>query len=204
MLELKLNNRPESMHQQDTTAQSAGAKPLDPETLDFLCQIFGLVREGNSERLAGLIERGMPVNFRNEKGDSLIMLASYHGHLETARLLLAAGADPNVANDQGQTPLAGVAYKGYLEIARLLLAHGAAVDGNSPDGKTPLMMAAMFNRVDLLQLLIDHGARVDAVDSRGMTAHSLAAKMHAQQTAAALAAHAQLPAGGYDLGGTIT
>ncbi|WP_426113417.1 ankyrin repeat domain-containing protein [Massilia sp. PWRC2] len=187
-----------------STATDGEPAPMDAATLDVIRQIFALVRAGDAARLDGLIDKGMPVNFRNEKGDSLIMLASYHGHLDTVRVLLQAGADANVANDQGQTPLAGVAYKGYLEIARLLLTHGAAVDGNSPDGKTPLMMAAMFNRVDLLQLLIDHGARVDAVDSRGMTAHSLAAKMHAQQTAAALAAHAQLPAGGYDLGGAIT
>ncbi|WP_332878504.1 ankyrin repeat domain-containing protein [Massilia sp. S19_KUP03_FR1] len=172
------------MSQQHTAAAASGGKPMDPDTLDFLRQIFGLVREGDSDRLAGLIERGMPVNFRNEKGDSLIMLASYHGHLETSRLLLAAGADPNVANDQGQTPLAGVAYKGYDAIAALLLAHGASVEGNSPDGKTPFMMAAMFNRVTILAMLSEHGARRDAVDSRGMTAASLAETMGAKDAAA--------------------
>jgi ankyrin repeat protein len=187
MLDTNLHNRRDTMQQQDTAPQAAGAKPMDADTLDFLRQIFGLVREGDSERLAGLIERGMPVNFRNEKGDSLIMLASYHGHLETARLLLAAGADPNVANDQGQTPLAGVAYKGYDAIAALLLAHGASVEGNSPDGKTPFMMAAMFNRVAILAMLSEHGARRDAVDSRGMTAMSLATTMGAHDAAAWLA-----------------
>jgi hypothetical protein len=166
-------------------------KTMDPETIDFLRQIFGLVREGDTERLAGLIERGMPVNFRNEKGDSLIMLATYHGRLETSKLLLEAGADANVANDQGQTPLAGVAYKGYDDIAALLLKHGASVEGNSPDGKTPFMMAAMFNRVGILKMLSDHGARHDAVDSRGMTATSLAAMMGAKDALAWLEAGAQ-------------
>lgn len=172
---------------------SGSGKPMDSETLDFLRQIFGLVRDGDTERLGGLIARGMPVNFRNEKGDSLIMLASYHGHVETVRLLLEAGADANVANDQGQTPLAGVAYKGYEEIAALLLQHGASVDGNSPDGKTPFMMAAMFNRVPILQLLSEHGARRDAVDSRGMTAVSLAETMGAKDAAAWLASTQATP-----------
>ena len=169
----------ESATQAPAPVTSSG-KAMDPETLDFLRQVFGLVRDGDTARLAGLIERGMPVNFRNEKGDSLIMLASYHGRLETSKLLLEAGADANVANDQGQTPLAGVAYKGYDEIAALLLKHGASVEGNSPDGKTPFMMAAMFNRVGIMQMLSDHGARRDAVDSRGMTASSLAATMGAK------------------------
>jgi ankyrin repeat protein len=190
MLDTNNHIRRDTMHNQEmetaapTAPAAASGNMMDPETLDFLRQIFGLVREGDSERLAGLIERGMPVNFRNEKGDSLIMLASYHGHLETVRLLLEAGADANVANDQGQTPLAGVAYKGYEEIAKVLLQHGASVEGNSPDGKTPFMMAAMYNRVAILQLLSEHGARRDAVDSRGMTAVSLAATMGAKDAAA--------------------
>ena len=94
---------------------------MDAETLEFIQGLFALVREGDTQQLGAMVTQGVPVNFRNEKGDSLIMLASYHGHLETSRLLLEAGADANVPNDQGQTPLAGVAYKGYLDIAELLL-----------------------------------------------------------------------------------
>lgn len=159
---------------------------MDAETLDFIRSVFALVRAGDAEQLGPMVAKGLPVNFRNEKGDSLIMLASYYGHLDTARILLEAGADPDVVNDQGQTPLAGVAYKGHFDIAALLLRHGAKVDGASPDGKTPLMMAAMFNRTAIIDLLLQHGAAKDAVDSRGMTALSLAQTMGAQE------AHAHL------------
>ena len=77
------------MHEQSPdTASATERAPMDADTLDFLRQVFNLVREGDSERLAGLIDKGMPVNFRNEKGDSLIMLASYHGRLDTVRVLL--------------------------------------------------------------------------------------------------------------------
>ena len=170
------------------TKPTTQEKPaMDAETLGFIRSVFALVRAGDVDSLGPMVAKGLPVNFRNDKGDSLIMLASYHGHLKTARILLAAGADPNVANDQGQTPLAGVAYKGYLELAQLLLAHGAAVEGASPDGKTPLMMAAMFNRPAIVELCLAHGADLHAVDSRGMTALSLAQTMGAQDTHAQLA-----------------
>lgn len=181
-------NDEEDMQTESGTGAPAARPAMDQETLDFIRGVFGLVRAGDSERMGTMIAKGMPVNFRNEKGDSLIMLACYHGHLETARLLLDAGADPNVANDQGQTPLAGVAYKGFTDIAELLLAHGALVEGASPDGKTPLMMAAMFNRPAILELLLAHGASADAVDSRGMTALSLARSMGAADTQAKLEA----------------
>jgi ankyrin repeat protein len=159
---------------------------MDQETLDFIRSVFGLVRAGDAASLRAMVEKGLPVNFRNEKGDSLIMLASYHGHLETAQILLEAGADPDVANDQGQTPLAGAAYKGFVEIAELLLKHGANVEGASPDGKTPLMMASMFNRPTVVDLFLRHGAAIDAVDSRGMTAMALAQTMGAADTLAQL------------------
>jgi ankyrin repeat protein len=71
--------------------------------------------------------------------DSLLMLASYHGHLATSRALLARGADPALANDRGQTPLAGAAFKSDVAMASLLLDHGAAVGGAGPDGRTLLL-----------------------------------------------------------------
>ena len=88
---------------------------MDADTLAFIQGLFALVREGDTQQLGAMVAQGVPVNFRNEKGDSLIMLAAYHGHLETSRLLLEAGADANVANDQGQTPLASVASLGQTD-----------------------------------------------------------------------------------------
>ena len=54
---------------------------MDAETLAFIQSLFALVREGDTQQLGPMVAQGVPVNFRNEKGDSLIMLASYHGHL---------------------------------------------------------------------------------------------------------------------------
>lgn len=165
---------------------SVAAKAMDAETLQFIQGVFELVRAGDADRLQGLVDKGMPANFRNQKGDSLIMLAAYHGHLDTARVLLKAGADPQVQNDMGQTPLAGAAYKGNLPMAQLLLEHGAHVEGISPDGKTAAMFAAMFNRTEILELLLERGADMSARDSRGMGLLDLAKHMGAANTAALL------------------
>ena len=80
---------------------------LDMETQEFVHQLFDLARQGNSQRLEQLLQQGLPPNLRNHKGDSLLMLASYHGHADTVRLLLAYKADPDLRNLAGQTPLAG-------------------------------------------------------------------------------------------------
>jgi uncharacterized protein len=160
--------------------------PLDEETLAFAQRVFDHARAGRDAELAELLAMGLPANLRDHKGDSLLMLASYHGHPDAARRLLEHGADPELANDRGQTPLAGAAFKGDAAMARLLLEKGAAVDGSGPDGKTALMIAAMFDRMEIIDLLLAAGADPQAQDVTGLTAADAAQKMGAQNAWARL------------------
>lgn len=160
----------------------------EQDVLDFAHRMFDLARTGDAEALRPMLERGLPPNMTNHKGDTLVMLASYHGQIEATRLLLEKGADPNRFNDMAQTPLAGAAFKGNLPMAELLMAHGADVNLAPPGGKPPLMFAAMFNRCEILDLLIQRGADPHAVSSDGKTAQALAEAMGAAGTAAQLAA----------------
>ena len=109
---------------------------LDDQTLQLAREVFQRVRAGDLAALQPLLDRGLPPNLRNEQGDSLLMLAAYHGHAPLVAALLRAGADPSLANDRGQTPMAGAAYKGFLDVVRALLDGGAPVDGHGPDGRT--------------------------------------------------------------------
>ena len=150
------------------------------EAAEFGDSIFQLVRAGDAARLLPLLERGVPPGLSNDRGDSLLLVASYHGHHDVAQALLDHGADPDTPNALGQTPLEGATFKGDAEMVDLLLQHGALVDVPASEGKTALMVAAMFDRVDVLDLLLDHGADPLARDVQGMTARDLAARMGAQ------------------------
>jgi uncharacterized protein len=161
-------------------------EPIDPQLIELAHEVFELARRGDAAMLATVIDKGVPPTLRNEKGDSLVMLASYHGHEDAVRTLLERGADPNVRNNNGQTPLAGAAFKGFMPIIEILLDHGADVEGASPDGRTALMVAAMFNRTDIVDLLIARGANPQARDAGGNSAADAAARMGAADTAAQL------------------
>ena len=165
-----------------------GKKPpaFDDDTAAFAGRMFDHARSGQTEELAQAVATGLPPNLRNDKGDTLVMLASYHGHADTVRRLLAAGADPSISNDRGQTPLAGACFKGDADVVCALLDGGAAVDGHGGDGRTPLMTAAMFNRMDVLELLLDRGADPSLCDARGMLAEDLAKEMNAPDTSVRL------------------
>ncbi|MDJ0387047.1 ankyrin repeat domain-containing protein [Roseomonas sp. E05] len=161
---------------------------MDEELIAFAGRVFQCARGGDAAMLEDLLRQGLPPNLRNDKGDTLVMLAAYHGHGEAVRVLLEHGADPDSLNDRGQTPLAAAAFKGAGEVVALLLKHGAAVDGCGPDGRTPLMLAAMFNRVEILQQLLAAGADPAARDAAGHTARAAAETMGAADTPALLPA----------------
>jgi ankyrin repeat protein len=172
---------------EELTAGKPGLPEMDHETLELVRELFQLVRAGDTERLANLLQMGLPANLRDGQGNSLLMLASYHGHHELTRILLEHGGDPELANDRGQVPLAGAAFKGDIAMARLLIAHGADLNSRSPDGKTPLMFAAMFDRIEIIDLLLAHGADPSSRTDDGMTAQNLAQVMGAGAAAAHLA-----------------
>jgi ankyrin repeat protein len=161
---------------------------IDPQLLEVAQQVFDLARAGDAAMLAAVIEKGVPPNLRNDKGDSLLMLASYHGHVDAVRTLLERGADPDLRNNNGQTPLAGAAFKGFDAVVETLLSHGADVEGASPDGRTALMVAAMFNRTAIMDMLIAHGANRNARDASGTSALDAAGRMGAADAQARLKA----------------
>lgn len=170
---------------------SADRPALDDETLAFAARVFQYARMGHAEELAELFGQGLPANLRNDKGDSLLMLAAYNGQAAAARVILEAGGNPELANDRGQTPLAGAAFKGDADIVRLLLEHGAQVDGAQVDGagdgtRTALMVAAMFDRTEIVALLLAHGADPARRDATGMSAADMARQMGAKDTPAQL------------------
>lgn len=121
----------------------------DPEVVELATKIFDLARQGQTETLAAYVDAGVPANLTNDRGDSLVMLAAYHGHAGTVRALLARGADADRVNDRGQTPLAGAVFKGEEEVIRVLLEGGADPSAGVPSA---VDTARMFGRTELLEL----------------------------------------------------
>lgn len=116
-------------------------------------------RHGETDDLSRMIDAGMPVELRDEKGNSLLMLAAYNQNPDTTRMLLKRGANPDARNDRGQTPLGGVAFKGYVDLIELLLEHGADINADNGGGKTPMLFAAMFGRFKALRFLKRRGGK---------------------------------------------
>ncbi|WP_160664258.1 ankyrin repeat domain-containing protein [Pseudarthrobacter sp. ATCC 49987] len=127
-----------------------GSTAPDEETLALAHRLLDAARQGDSAMLGSYLTAGVPATLTNAAGDSLLMLAAYHGHADTVRLILANGGDANTANDRGQTPLAGAVFKGYTDVSQVLLDAGADPDAGTPSARAA---ARMFDRKDILALL---------------------------------------------------
>ncbi|MFI6427368.1 ankyrin repeat domain-containing protein [Promicromonospora sp. NPDC050880] len=124
----------ESADQQSTG--DGGGTRLEPE------QIFDLARQG-ADVLLDLVDAGLPADLADEAGNTLLMLAAYHGHAGLTAGLAERGADVNRLNGRNQSPLAGAVFKGAGEVVQALVDHGADLDAGTPSARAT---AQMFGR----------------------------------------------------------
>jgi ankyrin repeat protein len=118
------------------------------ELVELAHQMFDLAREGEAGQLAAYVEAGVPVDLTDAAGNTLLMLAAYHGHAETLRMLVEHGAQVDRANDRGQTPLAGAVFKGEQAVVEALLLAGADPDAGTPTARDT---ATMFGQTYLFE-----------------------------------------------------
>ena len=123
------------VNQQDTNDPEGGTR-LEPQ------QIFDLARQG-ADVLLDLVDAGLPVDLADEAGNTLLMLAAYHGHVDLTAGLAERGADVNRLNGKNQAPLAGAIFKDEADVIRVLIEHGADPDAGTPSARAT---AQMFGR----------------------------------------------------------
>ena len=111
--------------------------------------MFDWAREGDTDRLAAYVEAGVPVNLTDASGNTLLMLAAYHGHAaDGGRAGRRAAPTSTGVNDRGQSPLAGAVFKAEPDVVQALLAAGADPDAGSPTARET---AVVFGQPDLFR-----------------------------------------------------
>lgn len=126
------------------------AEATEDEALALARSMFEACRTGSEEGVLPYLDAGAPAGMRDAEGNSLLMLAAYHGRADLVRALAARGADVDRMNDRGQSPLAGAAFKGFEDVAAALLAAGADPDRGTPSARET---AAYFGREEIARLI---------------------------------------------------
>jgi len=126
-------------------------EPIDPGVIELAGRVFDLARGGHTEELVAYLDAGVPVNLTNSKGDTLLILAAYHGHAGTVGALLERGADHARANDRGQTALASAVFRQSSDTVRQLLDAGADPDAGGPSARATAVFFELPAMTELLE-----------------------------------------------------
>jgi len=100
--------------------RGAGAELSKRDTLDL--EFLRAVKNGRMDKTRRLINRGVDVNTRNEKGAAGLAIAAYWNHVEIVRLLLSSGADPGNKGPDGLTALEWAQHRKHQDVVELLTA----------------------------------------------------------------------------------
>ena len=139
--------------------------------------LFESAATGALERVQRLVrERPEGINTHSADGHTPLGLASFFGHADVVRFLLAQGAstEESSSNEMKVRPLHAAAARGDVEIIKMLLSAGADPNVRQQGGYLPLHEAAHGGKTEIAQALVKAGARADLAEDKGRTAMDLA------------------------------
>jgi hypothetical protein len=120
---------------------------------DARSRLLAAADSGNIEMVQKLLDRGLPVDVRDDQQWTPLMLAALQGHDKLIAFLLEQGADLEVRDINGTTPLMAAASSGWLTVVKQLMTAGADMDVQDNAGETALYMAEQFSHTAVASYL---------------------------------------------------
>ncbi|MCE7482751.1 MULTISPECIES: ankyrin repeat domain-containing protein [Microbacterium] len=99
-----------------------------PVSLEVIEGTFDLARQGRTGPLGEMIDAGVPIDVRNPRGDTVLIVATYAEQEHTVADLVRRGADLNALNAAGQTAISCAVFRKNETLLRMLLDAGADPD----------------------------------------------------------------------------
>ncbi|MEW5249668.1 ankyrin repeat domain-containing protein [Microbulbifer sp. 2201CG32-9] len=125
----------------------------EPRFEDLLPYYFAAARSDNTEVLREFVQAGFPLDARNPKGYTALMIATYHGNSEAANYLLAQGADACAEDNRGNTALMAAIFRGEFALARTLIQRDCDLQHRNKAGNSAAGFAQVFGRDKIARLL---------------------------------------------------
>jgi hypothetical protein len=144
--------------------------PLFLEDPSEKTELLQAVEFGRLDKLKRFVAEGAAKDSRNEKGQTLLMVAARNKRLDVVKWLLSNGAKIDFKDDDGKQAIFHAL--GSEDCVKLLLRHGADVNSKDKEGATVLMEAFKCHNSRAAEILIGHGADVCARSESGKTVWS--------------------------------
>jgi ankyrin repeat protein len=156
------------------TSPPSTLRPPPPSRPSPALPLMFAANKGYTDIVRLLLDKGVPVDIRDEKsGATAMMAAAGGGKIDTVRLLLDRGANPNARSFADWSALMYAAAFGatHFPVTALLVERGAEVNAQNNLGNAPLQLVAHNSGdTDTVIFLLDKGAKIDAQARDGWTA----------------------------------
>ena len=137
---------------------------------------FDAVAAGDVRAINSFIRAGFPINKRNAANDlhpTALQLATYLGHVEVMKVLVAARAKLDCAHG---TLLGYAIAGGHLGATKLVLNLGVPLNKANENGITPLMQAIANKKEEISIEILERGGNPRTKNCFGQTALHIAAE----------------------------
>lgn len=141
------------------------------------------VKNSDAKLVSFLVDAGYPIENKDSKGNTPLLLASFNSNLDSLRILLGADVNVNVRNSSQATPLiTAIKSASSFTFVNMLLNASADVNAKNKDGWTALHFTVASqdlhqqDQSDIAKALIKAGANIEAKTESGDTPLMLAAK----------------------------
>ena len=124
----------------------------------------------DAKAIQSALASGAPVDARDRRGRTALLIATQANAIAAARVLIAAGADVNAKDDIEDSAYLLAGARGHIEILTLTLANGADLRSVNRFGGTALIPAAHYGHVRAVDILLRAGVAPDHVNRLGWTA----------------------------------
>jgi ankyrin repeat protein len=148
-----------------TLDRAGQAPPADPAAA-----LLAAADAGDADGAAVALRAGAPIESRDERGRTPLLLAALNDHVDVARLLVVLGADPDAQDDRRDSAWLVTGVTGSVAMLEALLPAGPDLTLTNRFGGVSVIPASERGHVDYVRRVVTTGIDVNHVNDPGWTA----------------------------------
>lgn len=139
-------------------------------TADASVRLLAAAESGDVAAAAQALDDGAPIEARDHKDRTALLLATTFDHVDVARLLVERGADPNALDDRHDTPWLVTGVTGSVAMLEVLLPANPDMTIRNRYGGVSIIPASERGHVDYVRRVATTGIDVNHVNDLTWTA----------------------------------
>lgn len=138
-------------------------------------ELLEVIQRGDIKRLNALIEQGIDIHQKDEKGNNALLFAAVSGKTQMIDHLLKIGFKISEKNNAGNTAFLFAVVSGRFDTIEYFLKQGSKISEKNNEGETAVFLAVKNDNFTLVEFFLKRGSSLSETNKEGDTALQWAA-----------------------------